>query len=65
MYPFFDFHSLIGPAIIGLVIIFIVFLISRAFMLWYWKISKIVKLLEEIANNLKNKPKEEEKITKI
>jgi hypothetical protein len=45
---------------IGIAIALATFLIFRALVLWYWKIDKIIKLLEEIVNNLKNKPKEEE-----
>jgi len=47
--------------LIGIAILLAVFLIFRALVLWYWKINKIVELLEEIVSNLKGKPKEEEK----
>jgi len=47
--------------LIGIAIVVVVFLIFRALVLWYWKIDKIVKLLEEIIDNLKSKPKEEGK----
>jgi len=47
--------------LIGIVVIITLFLIFRAIVLWYWKISEIVKLLKEIADNLKKKSKEEEK----
>lgn len=51
----------ISNFLIGIVVVIVLFLIFRAIILWYWKINKIVKLLEEIANNLKKKSKEEEK----
>jgi hypothetical protein len=47
--------------LIGIAVIIALFLIFRAIVLWYWGISKIIRLLEEIADNLKNKSKEEEK----
>lgn len=47
--------------IIGLGIILVLFLVFRTVTLWYWKIDKIVKLLKEIADNLKKRSKEEEK----
>jgi hypothetical protein len=33
-----------------------VFLIARAFVLWYWKINRMVQLLESIDNSLKQLP---------
>lgn len=47
--------------LISIAITVVIFLIFRALVLWYWKIDKIVKLLEEIVSHLKSKPKEEEK----
>ncbi|MCX6764709.1 MAG: hypothetical protein NTU58_03380 [Candidatus Nealsonbacteria bacterium] len=38
----------------------LIFLIFRAFLLWYWKISRIEKLLEEIAANTKKESKSKE-----
>lgn len=35
------------------IILVLIFLLCRTFVLWYWKIGKIVKLLEEIVNTLK------------
>jgi len=66
MYPYpttpsFNFSSLIGPGLIGLVIILIVFLILRSFTLWYWKINEIVNLLKEIRDNTKKEQKKEQK----
>jgi len=46
--------------LIGIAITIAIFLIFRALVLWYWKIDKIVKLLEEIVSHLKSKQKEEE-----
>ena len=39
---------------IGLVLFIVIFLILRMFWLWYWKIDKIVELLENINENTKN-----------
>lgn len=39
----------------------LLFLIFRAFVLWYWKVDEIVKLLKEIAGNTKKESKEGEK----
>ena len=47
--------------LIGIAVIIVLFLIFRAIVLWYWGINKIISLLEEIADNLKKKSKEEEK----
>jgi predicted tellurium resistance membrane protein TerC len=52
--------SFIIQFLIWTVILIAIFLIFRVVVLWYWKIDKIVKLLEEIVGNLKGKPKEEE-----
>jgi len=56
-----NFMPSITQFLIGVAVVIVLFLIFRTFVLWYWKINKIVKLLEEIAGNLKNKSKEEEK----
>ena len=40
------------PVIIGIGFMIIVFLILRAFWLWYWKINNIVELLEGIDSKL-------------
>ncbi|MBL0350188.1 MAG: hypothetical protein IPP68_07430 [Elusimicrobia bacterium] len=40
-------ENLLG-IVIALAVIIFIFLISRAIVLWYWKIDKIVELLEEI-----------------
>jgi len=58
--PFISMFS-ISDFLIGIIVIVALFLIFRAFVLWYWGISKIIRLLEEIADNLKKKSKEEEK----
>jgi len=39
--------------LIGVAILLGIFLLCRAAVLWYWKVDEIVKLLKEIANNLK------------
>ena len=57
----FDFSSLMGRGLIGLVIILVVFLILRIFALWYWRVNEIVDLLKEIRNNTKKEQKEEQK----
>lgn len=47
---------------LGLVVIFILFIViffvAREIMLWYWKVDKIVDLLEEIKKNTISKSKE-------
>lgn len=45
-------NELIGYFILALVISFIIFLILRELMCWYYKINKIVSLLEEISSRL-------------
>lgn len=48
--------------VMGVVVLFLIF---RAFWLWYWKINKIVKTLDRILNILEmkvGKAKNEEKI---
>ena len=42
----------IFPIILGIGFIIIIFLIFRAFWLWYWKINNIVELLEGIDSKL-------------
>lgn len=37
--------------IFGLVVLFIIMLLFRELACWYWKINKIVKLLEKIEKN--------------
>ncbi len=39
-------ETLIG-SLIGLLIVLVVFLICREVVCWYWKLNKIVELLEE------------------
>ena len=41
--------------LIALIIILAVFLICRAIVLWYWKVDRIVGLLEQIESHLKPK----------
>ena len=49
----FDIHYLLAI----LLLLVIAFLIVRSIVLWYWKIDKIVNLLEKINFNLEeNKP---------
>ena len=40
------------PVIIGIGFMIILFLLLRAFWLWYWKINNIVELLEGIDSKL-------------
>lgn len=40
--------STIWPGIIGLCVMFLVFLICRELMCWYWKQNEIVVLLKDI-----------------
>jgi len=52
--------------LISILIVIVIFLIFRALILWYWKIDKIVKLLEIIAHNLEVKlSKSEEEIKTV
>jgi len=44
--------------LIGIIVAILLFLIFRAYVLWYWKINEIVKLLKEISDNLKKESKE-------
>ncbi len=51
------FATISNPAmwLLGLSIIFLVFLLLREFLCWYWKINRIVELLENINQNLGRK----------
>jgi len=52
--------------LISILIVIVIFLIFRALVLWYWKIDKIVKLLEMIVHNLEVKlSKSEEEIKTV
>ncbi|XOB40799.1 MAG: hypothetical protein ACKKMW_01910 [Candidatus Nealsonbacteria bacterium] len=44
--------------LIGIIVAIVLFLIFRAYVLWYWKVDEIIKLLKEISNNLKGESKE-------
>ena len=54
--PSFDYNNFIFGILITIGISIIFFLIMRNVNLWYWKVNKIVSLLEEI--NGKSKKKE-------
>jgi hypothetical protein len=41
-----DSQTLMG-AFLGAVLLFVIFLIARELMCWYWKINRVVSLLEE------------------
>lgn len=43
--------SLPGAVIAGFFLLIALFLIFREFALWYWKINRIVELLEQIEEN--------------
>ena len=45
----------------GLLILLVLFIVLRSLVLWYWKINKIVGLLESIERNT-HKEKAEDKI---
>ncbi len=47
--------------LISIVIAIVLFLIFRVYVLWYWKVDEIVKLLKEISNDLKRGLKGENK----
>ena len=42
---------IVGASIVVLVVSAVVFLIFRAFWLWYWRVDEQVRLLREIAKN--------------
>ena len=44
--------------LISIVVLLIVFLIFRELVCWYWKINRIVELLESIERNTKIAPAE-------
>ena len=50
-----------SPVLIILVVI-LLFLIFRALVLWYWKVNKIVSLLEDIKKNTSPAKSEYEKV---
>jgi len=41
--------------VIGVALLIVLFLLLREFWCWYWKISKIVDLLEDIKENTSHK----------
>ncbi|RPI06458.1 MAG: hypothetical protein EHM64_02945 [Ignavibacteriae bacterium] len=45
-------ETVIGSALAVLLIVFVVFLILRELMCWYWKINKIIVVLESIESKL-------------
>jgi len=46
--------SSFGPIIILLVVLFVIFLVIRELMCWYWKINQGIELLTEIRDLLAN-----------
>lgn len=44
----------IGPAILCLAVLVLIFLICRQVVCWYWKINEAVALLRDIRQELKN-----------
>jgi hypothetical protein len=42
-----------SEAIAGLLVIFVIFLVCREIVTWYWKMNETVKLLKEIRDELK------------
>lgn len=42
--------------VLGLVIMIAVFLVCRVIVLWYWKVDRIVSLLESINTKLGSEP---------
>lgn len=42
--------------LIALSIVLVIFLICRSIVLWFWKIDRIVNLLEQIESHLKQNP---------
>ena len=47
-----DMGSVIGTLLVVVVILFVIFLVIREVMCWYWKINRIVVLLESIDKKL-------------
>ena len=47
----------------GLFIVAVIFLVFRWVGLWYWKINKMVELLEQIRDNTEKEDKPEESAT--
>ncbi|RJQ29325.1 hypothetical protein C4571_01705 [Candidatus Parcubacteria bacterium] len=45
-----------GDVLIALGVAILIFLALREFLCWYWKINKIVGLLEDIKENTKKPP---------
>lgn len=46
-----DIVNVLGPLLIFLFILFVLFMIIRGLILWYWRINRIVHLLEQIERN--------------
>jgi len=46
------FPEMLKGVIFPLVIVFLIFLILRELMCWYWKINNIVRLLEDIIKKM-------------
>jgi len=46
----------LGAFIIAFIITFLIFLVLRELVMWYWKINKVVGLLEEIRDLLQKNP---------
>jgi hypothetical protein len=44
------------PVLVGLVTVIVLFLILREFWCWYWKLNRMVELLESIDSSLKQLP---------
>lgn len=59
-----DFLEYISDFLIPILIILALFLLFRWINLWYWKIDKIISLLEEIRNNFVIIQKKIQKIQK-
>jgi hypothetical protein len=45
----------IGRAAIAVAIAVVIFLVFREVVCWYWKINRVVQLLESIEANLRNR----------
>ncbi len=48
----------LAGVLIGLAVIFVVFLICRELVCWYWKVNRQVELLEKIHEQLKTNKSE-------
>lgn len=49
-------ENILAAGFFGLLMVLVIFLVCRAIVLWYWKIDKVVTLLESINAKLGPEP---------